>query len=296
MSQVSPRRPRQYRDKRARPIHITERDVEIVALLGRHRYLRSTYIEAFIGGNPTALRWRLRDLFDAGYLQRPIAQWQFADARFVPAVYQLADRGKQLLESRGELALGTDSSRANYLHGLLASEVAASIELGIRRNPALHLITQSEIMDRLQLNSSTSINRLSFPLGGNLFLVPDALFGVRGPSGVVLYALEADRGTEPISRSRRGSSYAGKLEAYRRLIGENLYKRYLNTPAPLVVLHVTPSRTRMQRMAGAAKKMPFHLFRDLPEATLMGQLIRPATSLATEPWWRDGHPEFRIGS
>ena len=242
------RRPRQHRDRRARPIQITERDIEIVALLGRHRYLRSTYIEAFIGGNATALRWRLRDLFDAGYLQRPKAQWNFADARFVPTVYQLADRGRELLEMHGRPSIGTDALRANYLHGLLSSEVAASIEIALRRDTTRQLIAQSEIAERVKTGNALPINPLSFPLGGNAFLVPDALFGIRGPSGVVLYALEADRGTEPLARGAHGSSYARKLEAYRILIDGGIYKHHLNTPAPLVVLHVTPSRRRMQRV------------------------------------------------
>ena len=77
-------------------IELTERDLAIFALLERYRYLRSTFIHAFAGGaSETRFKERLGDLYhEGGYLDRPKAQWQFADARYMPVVYEATDKAR----------------------------------------------------------------------------------------------------------------------------------------------------------------------------------------------------------
>ena len=48
--EIQRRRSKMRRTGTGRRIELTARDVEIFKLLGRYRYLRSTYIHAFVGG------------------------------------------------------------------------------------------------------------------------------------------------------------------------------------------------------------------------------------------------------
>src|ERR1700743_3862316 len=87
--EIQRRRSRMRRTRTGKRIELTARDVEIFKLLSRYRYLRSTYIHAFVGGaSETRFKERLGDLFHEGFLDRPEAQWEFADARCMPAVYE----------------------------------------------------------------------------------------------------------------------------------------------------------------------------------------------------------------
>jgi len=275
-------------------LQISARDISILQLVARFGYLRSSYLEAFLGGNPTVLRWRLRDLFDAEYLERPKQQWQFADARYVPLVYSLGTQGRQLLETMGTGAQCPVPDVGNYLHRLLVSEVAASIELGVQTAGYLSLIAQEEIVERMQETDHGGPHRLSFPIGEDQYIIPDAMFGVRGPAGVVLYALEVDRANEPLRRTSAGSSYERKLRRYDRLIGEGLYKRRLNTPAPLVVLHVAVTTARARGMMALTNALPFHAFSVAPGTSPFGQITLPQPSILHGPWRRPGLPDLAL--
>ncbi|MEJ0042771.1 MAG: hypothetical protein WDM81_11445 [Rhizomicrobium sp.] len=88
------------RTRKGKRIELTERDIAIFRLLSQYRYLRSTYIHAFVGGaSETRFKERLGDLFHEGYLDRPSQQWEFADARHMPAVHELGERGRRALEA-----------------------------------------------------------------------------------------------------------------------------------------------------------------------------------------------------
>jgi hypothetical protein len=69
-------------------IALTPRDFDIFRWLCRYRYLRSTYLHAFVGGtSETRFKERLGDLFHEGYLDRPDQQWQFSGYLSSPVVY-----------------------------------------------------------------------------------------------------------------------------------------------------------------------------------------------------------------
>src|SRR5216684_8803878 len=95
------RRLRFHRKRTGKAIAPTERDVAIFRLLQRYRYLRSTFIHAFVGGNQKRLVERLGDLFHEGYLNRPFQQWQAFNARYTPAIYELDDLAERFLRDNG---------------------------------------------------------------------------------------------------------------------------------------------------------------------------------------------------
>src|ERR1700737_637418 len=102
------RRLRYHRKRTGKRITLSPRDREIFTLLYRYRYLRSTFIHAFVGGNEKRLIERLGDLFHEGYLNRPPQQWQAFNARYTPAVYELDVLGDAALRIRGEERTYTD--------------------------------------------------------------------------------------------------------------------------------------------------------------------------------------------
>src|SRR5882762_2017458 len=99
------RRSRMHRTRTGKRIELTARDIEIFKLLERYRYLRSTFIHAFVGGaSETRFKERLGHLYhESGYLDRPQQQWQFANSRYVPVVYENTDFAREVLSGHGLL-------------------------------------------------------------------------------------------------------------------------------------------------------------------------------------------------
>src|SRR6266550_2423837 len=87
------------------PIRLTDRDHEIIRLLHRHRFLRSTQILALIGGSSQQLLRRLKLLYHNGFLERPRSQLDYyhqGGSRHI--VYGLGKQGAALLQQ--ELGVG----------------------------------------------------------------------------------------------------------------------------------------------------------------------------------------------
>src|SRR5665213_4632156 len=83
------RRSRMRRTQTGKRLELSARDIEIFKLLERYRYLRSTYIHAFVGGaSEKRFKERIGDLFHEGYLDRPEQQWDYARARYLPVAYE----------------------------------------------------------------------------------------------------------------------------------------------------------------------------------------------------------------
>ncbi len=293
------------RTKTGKRIELTARDIEIFKLLSRYRYLRSTYIHAFVGGaSETRFKERLGDLFHEGYLDRPAQQWEFADARHTPVVHECGRAAVQALRAGGVALEGAntllaDNPHRQFLHSLMICEALASLELGIRAKPFLRLIGWPEILGRAPeaTRSSPTPFRLPVPYGG--YLVPDGLFGIEYHSGGTktcrFFALEADRGTMPVSRSNPNqTSYLGKVAAYREVIDRQVHKSHVGIPN-LLVLTLTTSETRMtemlKRLDGQAGSHAAFLFKAVRDDAPR----QPISTLLIEPWQRAGLPSLHIG-
>ena len=289
------------RTRTGKRIELTPRDIEIFKLLNRYRYLRSTYIHAFVGGaSETRFKERLGDLFHEGYLDRPAQQWEFANARHTPVVHEGGRAANQALRACGMALEGpntflTDTPHRQFLHSLMICEVLASLDLGIRANPGLRLIGWQEILDRAPeaTRRSPTPFRVSVPSGG--YLVPDGLFGIEYGSASTkayrFFALEVDRGTMPISRSNPArTSYLGKLAAYQEIIERRLYKSHLGLPNLLVLTVMTDEKRLSEtvRRFGERGEAPAFLFK------ASGPLLTPARQFLGEPWERALLPPLRI--
>lgn len=282
---------------------LSDRDIQIFRTLARYRYLRSNYLHMFAGGaSVTRFKERLGDLFHEGFLDRPEQQWQFAEARCRPVVHALGRRARPLLQESGWGVADAGFERTacrQFAHALMASESLASIELATMEQPGVRFIPAAEILSRAPDSTRHADRPLRLPSrdGG---VIPDGVFGLEyqlaGKNAYRFFALEADRGTMPVSRAdRRQTSFAAKVVAYRRVLGDGVHKRHWGI-SRLLVLTVTTSEARLGSMldvvnAGASDSAAF-LFRVLrPDETLS-----PSKALLSEPWHRAGHSPLAIGS
>src|ERR1035437_2660806 len=149
----SPRLPRFKRACAVDAIRITDRDREIVRLVHRFRFLRSSHICLLIPGSPQQLLRRLKLLYHHGFLERPRAQLDYYHkGGSSHMVYGLGNKGAALL--RRDLVPGIGQVRWGeknritgriYLeHALLVSDVMVAIELACRRT-GIRLLTAHEL-------------------------------------------------------------------------------------------------------------------------------------------------------
>jgi hypothetical protein len=298
--------------------------MEIFKLLQRYRYLRSTFIHAFVGGaSETRFKERLGHLFhEGGYLDRPQQQWQFANARYMPVVYENTCSARQVLaqcglfDGRRGLAWGSNNAGANrqFAHSLMICEILASIELGARSDPNLQFISWPEILAKAPEKTRNSRYPLRIPvppsdqtrkygrIRKSAYLVPDGLFGLEYADGdkksYRFFALEVDRATMPVRRFRGDqTSFLDKIHAYREIARRQVYKLLLGIPN-LLVLTVTPNERHRDRMMsetreifGGSREL---LFKANENYGRFDRAASPIPEMLSESWQRVGFEPLNI--
>src|SRR4051812_27888042 len=95
------RLPRFTRSRFVHSFTITSRDLEIIMLVARHRFLRSTHVVALLNASPQGVLRRLQLLFHHGYLERPRAQLEyFHQAGSKEIAYGIGSKGAKLLREK----------------------------------------------------------------------------------------------------------------------------------------------------------------------------------------------------
>jgi len=307
-------------------IELTERDIELFKLLNRYHYLRSNFLYAFLGGNSeTRFKERLGHLYhDGRYINRPEQQWQFANCRYMPVIYELDDRGEQVLRDRGLmqsdsplLKKGRAGAYRQFAHQLMICDCMASIELGVRQDPNLRFISWQEMLVKAPEKPRNLRNPFelpvsisyTFPRSGNthradIRIVPDGMFGLEyrhdGQKVYRFFALEADRNTLPVLRSDlHQTSYLRKILGYRQIATQNIYRSHLGLPN-LLVLNVTTNETHMGNVVALVKELAhdgmskLFLFKTISSLGDFKKAPAPTRHILTEAWTRVGCAEFRI--
>jgi hypothetical protein len=305
-------------------VELTERDIELFKLLNRYHYLRSTFLYAFLGGrSETRFKERLGHLYhDGGYLNRPVQQWQFANCRYMPVIYELDAKGEQVLREQGLmddgsplLKKGRMGAHRQFPHQLMICDCIASIELGVRAHPNLRFISWQEIMAKapvcetdnpfeIPVSISYTFPRTQNTHRADITIVPDGLFGLEyahgGTKSYRFFALEADRSTMPVARANlHQTSYLKKMLAYREITGQDIQRTYLGLPN-LLVLNVTTTEQHMRTImellgeltAGQGSKV--FLFKTLSTLGDFRVAPSPTPHILTEPWRRAGYGDFSI--
>ncbi|MDO8876197.1 MAG: replication-relaxation family protein [Pseudolabrys sp.] len=304
-------------------VDLTDRDIALFKLLHRYRYLRSNFLYAFLGGNSeTRFKERLGHLYhDGRYINRPEQQWQFANCRYMPVVYELDDAGERVRRDNGLirnqsplLSKGRTGAYRQFAHQLMICECLASIELGVAQQSGLRFISWQEIIARGPQTTGIAGNPFEFSasisracrltgrvLSADIKLVPDGLFGLEYENGedksYRFFALEVDRNTMPIRRSGLDqTSYLRKILGYQQIIERRSYKSCLGIPN-LFVLTVTTNEIHMANIMALVQGLNSGRGSKLFLFQSTNRSASPA-DLLNVPWRRAGHAEFflnRVG-
>ncbi len=281
-------RPRRVRSNNPPAFQLTERDIKIVQLVARHRFLNSNHVRRLVGGSAKNVTNRLKALFEHGLLDRP--QNQFDTYRMgggtSPLVYALADKGAQLLADIFEQPDGkriswthkNKSANQPFLqHTLGIADFAVALQLAVARHDDVELIDSDELKDNFpaEILARNKPFRLSVPvihknLRLDIGIEADYAFSLYLPKvrRKAFFLVEIDRGTMPVARrDLRQSSILRKLLAYQTMWKTKLHQKHFGW-GNFRVLFVTESTERVENMIAAAnsqsptKQSPLFLLAD----------------------------------
>lgn len=298
------RRPRFRRAAEPLAFRLTDGDLEMVRLLGHHRFLRSTHIASLVDRSLDRVNDRLLRLFHAGYVDRPRAQLdRYPDSGSTPMVYALANGGARLLAEHASSSFSaSDWSRKNDTagrpfveHQLEIMDFYVAVQIATRRREDVALIHPQELAATFP--KSPIAERDPFALrvrladGGStcdIGLAPDLAFGLRFSDGSRrCFLVEVDRGTMPVTRSDiRQTSFTRKMRAYLAAYAARQHEQNFGWKT-FRVLTVTTEPDRRQSMIDALGIVPAP---SAPGAGLFWFALRDELR-STNPLqaaWRDG--------
>ena len=251
-------------------------------LLARYRYLSLHYLHAFVGGHLTALRDRV-DLLACQpnlYLDIPVQQARCAHANYRPLIYELAPHGAAELAKRGFVSKRAPATP--FPHEVMTCQIAASIELALRVDPALHYMPFELQPIAVRLN------------GKKHTIVSDHHPFVLGRDGnrKFYFGFEADTGSES-----RSTVIRDKFEKYLRIIEDKLHREVFGANTfyiPFITASEAIERHTLEviRKLTNGKGSEHILVKNIP---LFYSAMRPAPPddhIVREPWRRAGFPDF----
>ncbi len=265
-----PRLPRFKRVSSVTPIQLTERDREIIRLLQRYRFLRSSQIVALLDSGAQPVLRRLQLLYHHGFLERPRAQIDYyhqGGSREI--VYGLGNKGVRIVKAdhsnspRG-LRWGEKNRKVGRLfleHALLVSDIMVALELGCRKMEGMHLLAGDEVP---LSGAAPRPHPFKWKVKVNgrvkLGIIPDQVFGLekdeespdRAPA---MFFLEADRGTMPVVRKNLAqTSFHRKLLAYEATWNQGIHRTKFGFKR-FRVLTVTTSAGRVDSLIDACSQL-----------------------------------------
>jgi hypothetical protein len=265
-----PRLPRFRRIQPTTPWRLTDRDCEIIRVVYRHRFLRSSQIIALLGGSRQQLLRRLKPLYHHGYLERPRAQLDtYYKSGSREIVYGLGNKGGTLLKqepgkSFRKLSWGEKNRAVGRIfleHALLVSDVMVSIELACRENGVVRLLTEKDFTPPTE-HERQHLFRWWVNVNGGLKLgvIPDCTFALefQKPDGSINrthFFLEADRGTMPVKRAKfTQTSVYRKLLAYEATWSQGIHRTRFGFQR-FRVLTVTKSLKRIEALVDVCSEL-----------------------------------------
>jgi protein involved in plasmid replication-relaxation len=281
---ASCRLPRFARASVIAPLQITIRDRKIIQLVHQHRFLRSSHIISLLSGSPQQLLRRLKLLFHHSYLERPRAQLDYyheGGSRHM--VYGLGTKGAFLLKQE----FGPDFPDVSWSdknrsvgrifleHALFVSDVMVLFELACRK-AGIRLLTEGELFPQAERPFQWKVNVSGH---SKLGIVPDRVFALEfsdqnGQANRIVFFLEADRGTMPVTRRRLSqTSFHRKMLAYEATWSQKIHNTRFDVNR-FRVLTVTKSAERLKSLIAACSKLKhgqgLFLFVDWPTLAKSG--------------------------
>lgn len=219
-----------------RVTRLTNREVRWLKHIERHGPQSSQYLHELTKDThrckDTALR-QMQKLRAGGYLGLPRQQRATEHANFNAFIYDLTPKAQKYLFDI-DAAEPTIRPHGHWIHGYMTSSITSSIDIAAGRD-GVQYIPAHEI---LAIKGET----LAIPIDSQK-LIPDQLFALNYGGSFRVFALEADRGTEPKTSTAKRKSYEKSIDLYRKLIERQIYKTHYGLKAPLLVLWVFSSRS-----------------------------------------------------
>jgi Replication-relaxation len=238
----------------AHQIVITPRVLDILHKLFIHGALSNAMLHqlvapqtSFTGGEGFTKHTKLMSRNPNLLIGKPIEQKIGADANYRPLVYDITPKGIQVLRDFGritaqEIKWRSRMSFKRTQHDMMVAYLTASAELGAKQDGA-RFIPWTEMLAHEKCPQKTRDAKRPLDIQvSDTILTPDAIFGIE-KNGFEFYFLEGDRATESV-RSVKRSSFGEKLERYREIFRDHLYKTHFGIPNARM-LTVTISDTHM---------------------------------------------------
>ena len=219
---------------------LTNREVRWLKHIERHGPQSSHYLYELTKDThrckDTALR-QMQKLRAGGYLNLPRQQRATEHANFNAFIYNLTPKAHEYLFDI-DATEPTIRPHGHWVHGYMTSSITSSIDIAAGRDnvqyiPAHEILTIKDAP-------------LAIPIDGQK-LIPDQLFALNYGGSFRVFALEADRGTEPKTFVAKRKSYEKSIDLYSKLIERQIYKTHYGLNAPLLVLWVFSSRSNEER-------------------------------------------------
>jgi hypothetical protein len=202
--------------------------IAALEVLNRRRLVRRNFLTDYLGGNEQNRRKEVSDLASMEYLTCYPPDGNGTLERSYPRQF-FRIYGKGLKADRALKAAGIEPIKhpdigEQFWHQMLIDDIVMSFEIACRQQ-GLPFTDQYEILGDQPLELPCHIS-FTFPSSGKTHtsdkdLCPDALFAI----GETYFALEADRGTEPIERSNLNqTSYLRKFLQYADVLKTGRYK------------------------------------------------------------------------
>jgi hypothetical protein len=264
------RLPRFKRTSAVAAMELTERDREIIRLVRRFRFVRSSHICALIPGSQQQLLRRLKLLYHHAFLERPRAQIDyFHKGGSRRMVYGLGNKGAAFLRHDldpgfGRVRWGEKNravGRVFLEHALLVGDVMVAIELACRK-AGIRLLTGRELAVVDKSTGEHRPFRWQVKISNRLKLgvIPDYVFALdfkdqSGAGNRTFFFLEADRATMPVIRNNLSqTSFYRKLRAYEATWSQSIHQTQFGFHR-FRVLTITTSAERVKSLVNACSKL-----------------------------------------
>ena len=240
---------------------LTARDLQILEVVHRYRYLEARHVRALVGGSDQQITRRLQGLFHNKYLGRYARRERMRlelDPGAPLIAYGLELNGARALERhRGAAApagleLKSPQWKKEYTrrtewfleHQLMVSNFRCVLELALRETPDTELVTWSQ-------GKGTWFRVLIPGIRRRVVRVaPDAYFVLRQGDELRHFFLEADRSTEEHRR------LLDKFVGYWWHLQDPRFADIEGRRLRVNILFLTISERRMQNMIGTLQAMP----------------------------------------
>lgn len=283
------------------PIHITERDIRILALVERHRFVSSRHIILMMGGSAQHITRRLGRLFHAGLLHRPRAQLWLSRNNNAHMVCCMTDMGQVILREHGLPTFASpprargETMALSLSHSLRVSDVMLALErsaVAAGHRFLHHEEWQAQEEPKLcQMRWNVSMNYDG--RRARTAVMPDGVFAIEKDGRRSFFLIEVDRGTMPVARpDAHQSSFRRKVLAYKTTRDAGvLWKRH-EIPG-FRVLVTSESQRRLVSLRAAAASCFQRGDSNLFCFAVAGQLIetrRPSDHSWLSPGGAEVHP------